>query len=151
MNIRLVSLAGGLALTTAALVGGSQILWDSGHSTNASTANVVRPDVAPFVDPTDFGSQGVEYTLQQQAGRLVAAASLANSLGLGQSEMAAMVAPPVDPTDFGSMAATSIVNLRFGTPADAVYAANPQVSRNDGYIGQLVNGAYVIESGADLR
>jgi hypothetical protein len=169
--------------------------------------------VAPYSDPTDFGSQGVEYTLQQQADRSVAAAALDNSQGLGQPQTATQVAPLIDPTDFGSMAATFIVNPQFATSADAVYvadglavatapvaalgdalgigqpdesaksnaatlidptdfgsmaatsitypqfgtsadaihAANPQVSSDDGYIGQLVNGAYVIESGADLR
>lgn len=67
INLQLASLAGGLALATAALLGSGEILRDQAATDTASAPVFVesRP-IGPVMDEPDFGSVAADSTAFQQ-------------------------------------------------------------------------------------
>jgi hypothetical protein len=102
-NIQVVTLAAGLALATAAVISGGEVLRQNGNSNNPSvTPRVER--IAQFATAADaeYTSIGLAYleSSSQQAASSVASDVRDQSLGLGQPA----------------------VGQSFGTDADAVFA-----------------------------
>jgi hypothetical protein len=126
-NLQIATLACGVALAAVAIVGGSEVLRDNGDSGSVSPVRVAQP-TGPVLDPTDFGSQGIEYRLAQQEARAASAAALQDARGIGQpgEGVESAEATLIDPTDFASR----FVNTapQYSTTADAAFdAMNPSL------------------------
>jgi hypothetical protein len=122
-NVQLVSLACGLALA-AAVISGYEVLRDKENTTTISPARVAQP-VGPVMDEPDFGSVGIDFTLNGLPAQTAAAAGLQDARGIGQpgEGVQSVEATLIDPTDFGSLGIESALQPQFGSLADAAHEA----------------------------
>jgi len=158
-NLQLASLACGLALATVVAIGGSQLLRNNGNTgTNATGARVVSQSTGSIIDPSDFGSLGIEFVLAQQAGNAAALASVEEAQGIGQPGEGVKSSVPtfIDPTDFGSMGVAYTLSqseaTRYSGMADAVYATESwqSLSSQAPLFGAMIDAGYVIETELQL-
>jgi hypothetical protein len=158
INVQLVSLACGVAVATAVVISGSQVLRNGNNSgTTAPVTPLVSQPAGPVIDPTDFGSLGIEDALAQQARQTAAAATVEEARGLGQpgEGLTSVGATLIDPTDFGSLGIESALRPQYGTMADAAYASQPVTSRQaavsvDAFLGLGQPGEGTTSVGATL-
>ncbi|HEU0075961.1 MAG TPA: hypothetical protein VFS30_18335 [Dehalococcoidia bacterium] len=124
-NVQLVSLACGLALASAVIAGGYEVLRDK--DTTVVISRVAQPaglGIESALQP-QFGSAADAVYAAQSFGTEQAAVSLGEALGIGQpgEGVKSVEATLIDPTDLSSLGIESALQPQFGSMADADFAA----------------------------